>query len=91
MHRRHRRVPAFRMLADIQQRTVADEWEPRASNGGPREWLAGRRPALRADLPAGRVWDFDWGQIRLIDPYEPRAVPAPVGHEKHDVGLAAGR
>ena len=72
-------VPAFRMLADIQQRTVADEWG-RASNGGPQGWLmqVGAQRYVPTYLPG--EWDFDWGQIRLIDPYDPRAVPAPVDY-----------
>nr|WP_255426863.1 arabinosyltransferase domain-containing protein [Pseudonocardia sp. C8] len=79
VHRGIAEVPAFRMLADIQQRTVADEWG-RASNGGPQGWLTqvGAQRYVPTYLPG--AWDFDWGQIRLIDPYEPRAVPAPVEH-----------
>lgn len=76
VHRGIADVPAFRMLADIQQRTVADEWG-RASNGGPQGWLThvGAQRYVPTYLPG--AWDFDWGQIRLVDRYAPRAVPAP--------------
>lgn len=79
VHRGIADVPAFRMLADIQQRTVADEWG-RGSNGGPQGWLTqvGAQRYVPTYLPG--AWDFDWGQIRLVDRYEPRAVPAVAEH-----------
>ncbi|ANY06619.1 arabinosyltransferase domain-containing protein [Pseudonocardia sp. HH130630-07] len=79
VHRGIADVPAFRMLADPQQRTVADEWG-RGSNGGPQGWLThvGAQRYVPTYLPGS--WDFDWGQIRLVDPYDPRAVPATAEH-----------
>lgn len=75
VHRGIADVPAFRMLADVQQRTVADEWG-RASNGGPQGWLTqiAAQHYVPTYLPG--AWDFDWGQIRLVEPYDQRAVPA---------------
>ncbi|MEJ8278755.1 arabinosyltransferase domain-containing protein [Pseudonocardia spirodelae] len=77
VHRGIADVPAFRMLADPQQRTVADEWG-RSRSGGPQGWLVrtGAQRFVPSYLPG--EWDFDWGQIRLVEPYDPRAVPAPV-------------
>lgn len=76
VHRGIADVPGYRMLADLQQRAVADDWG-RASNGGPQGWLVhiGAQRYVPTYLPG--AWGFDWGQIRLIDPYAPRAVPAP--------------
>ncbi|BBF98969.1 MULTISPECIES: arabinosyltransferase domain-containing protein [Pseudonocardia] len=70
-------VPAFRLLADTQQRSVGDEWGA-ASGGGPRGWtaLVGAERVLPTYLPG--EWDFDWGQFRIYEPYTPQSVPAPV-------------
>ncbi len=77
VHRGIADVPVFRMLADPQQRTVADEWG-RSRFGGPQGWLL--RTAAQRYVPTylPGAWDFDWGQVRLVEPYDPRAVPAPV-------------
>ncbi|OLL75220.1 hypothetical protein Ae168Ps1_3620c [Pseudonocardia sp. Ae168_Ps1] len=68
-------VPAYRLLADTQQRSVGDEWGA-ASGGGPRGWTAllGAERVLPTYLPG--QWDFDWGQFRVYEPYSPQATQA---------------
>ncbi|MEQ3551190.1 arabinosyltransferase domain-containing protein [Pseudonocardia nematodicida] len=74
-------VPAFRLLADTQQRSVGDEWGS-ASGGGPLGWtdMVAAERVLPTYLPG--EWDFDWGQFRIYEPYVPNAVPAPVQRDQ---------
>ncbi len=70
-------VPAFRLLSDTQQR-AAGEFQSQPSGGGPLAWITqvGAQRLVPLYLPGS--WDFDTGQLRLIQPYVPDTAPANV-------------
>ncbi|GAA4544507.1 arabinosyltransferase domain-containing protein [Pseudonocardia xishanensis] len=67
-------LPAYRILADTQQREVGDNWGF-PSTGGPQGWIS--QVAEQRLLPTylQGAWDFDWGQLRMLDPYVPAGAP----------------
>ncbi|MDN5919129.1 MAG: arabinosyltransferase domain-containing protein [Pseudonocardia sp.] len=70
-------VPTFRLLSDTQQR-AAGEFQSQPSGGGPLAWITqvGAQRVVPLYLPGS--WDFDTGQLRLIEPYSPDSAPAQV-------------
>lgn len=65
-------VPAYRVLADPQQRGVGDEWSAPPA-GGPLAWLTlvAKQRVVPTYLEGD--WGRDWGQLRLVEPYVPGA------------------
>jgi arabinosyltransferase C len=72
VHRGVAEMPGYRILADTQQREVGDNWGF-PSTGGPQAWLdqVARQRVLPTYLQG--QWDFDWGQLRLLEPWSPTA------------------
>ncbi|MFD1527968.1 arabinosyltransferase domain-containing protein [Pseudonocardia aurantiaca] len=68
-------MPAYRVLADPQQRGVGENWSAPPS-GGPLAWLTvvARQRVVPTYLDG--QWGRDWGQLRLVEPYAPAARPA---------------
>lgn len=68
IHRGVAEMPAYRILADTQQREVGDNWGW-PSTGGPQGWIS--QIAVQRVLPTylQGAWDFDWGQLRMLEPY----------------------
>jgi arabinosyltransferase C len=68
-------LPAFRLLADPQQRGVGEDWSATPS-GGPLAWLTlvARQHVVPTYLEG--QWGRDWGQLRLVEPYSAAARPA---------------
>ncbi|MET0191569.1 MAG: arabinosyltransferase domain-containing protein, partial [Pseudonocardia sediminis] len=63
-------VPAYRLLGDTEMRDVGDDWGQPAT-GGPLAWMSvvAAQRVLPVYLPG--AWDFDPGQVRLVEPYTP--------------------
>lgn len=74
IHRGVAEQPAYRILADTQQREVGDNWGA-PSTGGPQGWID--QIAVERVVPTylQGAWDFDWGQLRMLDPYAPAGAP----------------
>ncbi|MCW0215643.1 MAG: arabinosyltransferase domain-containing protein [Pseudonocardia sp.] len=72
IHRGVAEVPAYRILADTQQREVGDGWGA-PSTGGPLAWIdqTARERVVPTYLRGD--WGWDWGQLRLMEPYAPGA------------------
>jgi arabinosyltransferase C len=68
-------VPGYRLLADPQQRGVGEDWSA-APTGGPLAWVTvvARQRVVPTYLEG--QWGRDWGQLRLLEPYDPAARPA---------------
>lgn len=64
--------PAYRILADPQQRANGDTWSAPPA-GGPQAWI--NELARQRVVPTylEREWGRDWGQLRLLQPYVPQA------------------
>ncbi|WP_214365695.1 arabinosyltransferase domain-containing protein [Pseudonocardia sp. H11422] len=63
-------VPAFRLLADPQQRGVGETWSS-ASAGGPLAWIPEATRQRVVPLYLDGQWDRDPGQFRLLTPWMP--------------------
>jgi arabinosyltransferase C len=74
IHRGVAETPTYRILADTQQREVGDNWGW-PSTGGPQGWIdpLARQRLLPTYLQG--AWDFDWGQLRMLEPYAPGGAP----------------
>ncbi|GAA1872519.1 arabinosyltransferase domain-containing protein [Pseudonocardia ailaonensis] len=74
IHRGVAELPGYRILADPQQRAVGDAWGS-PSTGGPQGWMDQlvRQRVLPTYLQG--QWDFDWGQLRMLEPYAPAGAP----------------
>jgi arabinosyltransferase C len=72
IHRGVAEVPGYRIMADTQQREVGDNWGF-PSTGGPLAWIdqTARERVVPTYLQG--QWDWDWGQLRLMEPYVPGA------------------
>ncbi|WP_165922304.1 arabinosyltransferase domain-containing protein [Pseudonocardia endophytica] len=70
-------VPAYRVLADPQQRGPGDG-QGSVSAGGTLSWMdqIATQRYVPTYLPG--AWDFDWGQFRLVEPYTAGVVPPDV-------------
>ena len=69
--------PAYRLLADPQQRGPGDG-QGSVSAGGTLSWMdqVATQRFVPTYLPG--AWDFDWGQFRLVEPYASGVAPADV-------------
>ncbi|MDQ4118493.1 MAG: arabinosyltransferase domain-containing protein [Actinomycetota bacterium] len=70
-------VPAYRVLADPQQRGPG-EFQGSVSAGGTLSWMS--QVATQRYVPTylPGAWDYDWGQFRLVEPYTSGTAPADV-------------